>query len=67
MGEQSSVIGDVVPVGTSWPAEEAPDGVVGDGPLWRDSGFGRVTELIVEGLPQGIAEASEPVREEGSH
>ncbi|CAM9118063.1 unnamed protein product [Hapterophycus canaliculatus] len=51
------------PVGTDWPAEEAPEGVGRVGPLWRDSGFGRVTELILEGLPQGIAEACQPMME----
>ncbi|CAM9144356.1 unnamed protein product [Scytosiphon promiscuus] len=62
-GEQSSALGAVVTVGTGWPAEEAPDGVVKDGPLWRDSGFGRVTVLILDGVPQGIAEACQPVIE----
>lgn len=64
--EQSFASGAVVPASTGWPTEEAPGKVIKNGPLWRDSGFGRITELILDGVPQGIADASQPVRKEGS-
>lgn len=51
------------PFMTPWPNEEAADGLMHGGLLWRESGFGRETELATEGVPQGIAEACRPVRE----
>lgn len=46
-----------------WPDEEAVDGLMHGGLLWRESGCGRETELTTDGVPQEIAEACRPVRE----
>lgn len=51
------------PFVATWPDEEAADGLMHSGLLWRESGFGRETELATEGVPQEIAEACRPVRE----
>eukprot|EP00903_Cladosiphon_okamuranus_P019584 g18012.t1 len=51
------------PFMTAWQNEEAADGLMHGGLLWRESGFGRETELGTEGVPQGIAEACGPVVE----
>lgn len=53
----------VVPVMATWPAEEAPDGLMHGGLLWRESGYGRELECTTEGVPQEIAGACRPVSE----
>lgn len=52
-----------VPLTATWPAEEAPDGLMYGGLLWRESGLGREVEITPEGVPREMAEACRPVSE----
>lgn len=52
-----------VPFVATWPDEESADGLMNNGLLWRESGFGREMELTTERVRQGVAEACQPVRE----
>lgn len=63
MREGMTCVPGVVPVVTTWPAEEVPDGLMHGGLLWRESGFGRELEYTTEGVPQEIAGACRPVSE----
>lgn len=53
---------DTPPFVATWSDEETADGLMHGGLLWRESGFGRETELTAKGTPQGIAEACRLVR-----
>lgn len=43
--------------------EEAPDGLMHGGLLWRESGFGREMEITTDRVPQEMVEACRPVSE----
>lgn len=53
---------DDVPFMATPQDEETASSLMYGGLLWRESGFGRETELITLGVPQGLAEACRPVR-----
>lgn len=67
VGSEGGVCGGVTwDVGTApfvatRPDEEASDGVMHGGLLWRESGFGREIDLATKGVPQGTTEACQPV------